>query len=314
MDPETSLLARNNPAAGITRKHAILLLSSLLLQDYIKWRGLLFHRFLVACSDEDEQVAALAESVLSGPLCTRQPKLFFNHFVEALFVLNKCTAHPIYIAAASQGDGGSGIAVGFEGIYLNGELGRLRRRRMYEFMLSKLSDEEKIGVTARLAKEILAEAVSQEGDLSRVCQSRAPEQLQSQELNSAWNVLTDAFYILTTQQLKVGKADNEEDNNLSLEDPNVVPNANRQVTMAKTRLLSKISRKHLIEIVLPIVCQLKTQLQASCSPLLKDLQLYLLDIFRRYKKEAREFLANDPLLLQELEYDARQHAAGVGVQ
>jgi condensin-2 complex subunit D3 len=185
---------------------------------------------------------------------------------------------------------------------------------MYEFMLSKLSDEEKIGVTARLAKEILAEAVSQEGDLSRVCQSRAPEQLQSQELNSAWNVLTDAFYILTTQQLKVGKADNEEDNNLSLEDPNVVPNANRQVTMAKTRLLSKISRKHLIEIVLPIVCQLKTQLQASCSPLLKDLQLYLLDIFRRYKKEAREFLANDPLLLQELEYDARQHAAGVGVQ
>lgn len=309
-DPEVSVLASSSPASIITRKHAVLLLSSLLLQDYIKWRGLLFHRFLVACSDEDEQVATLAESVLSGTLSTRQPKLFFNHFVEALFVLNKCTAHPIYISAASQGDGGSGIAVGFEGIHLNGEVGRLRRRRMYEFMLSKLSDEEKIGVTARLAKDVLAEAVSQEGDLFRVCQSQAPEQLKSRELGSAWNVLTDALYILTCPGLKVGKGNNEEDDsNLVLDDPNVVPNANRQVTMAKTRLLSKISRKHLIEIVLPIVCQLKTQLQSSCSPLLKDLQIYMLDIFRRYKAEVKEFLANDPVLLQEMEYDARKTSA-----
>lgn len=102
----------------------MLLLSSLLLHDYINWRGLLFHRFLVACSNEDEHVATLAESVLSGPLSMRQPKLFFNHFVEALFVLNKSSAHPLYIAAASQGDGGSGISVGFEGIYLEGDLGR----------------------------------------------------------------------------------------------------------------------------------------------------------------------------------------------
>ena len=314
-DPEMNLLGPTDRSSAITRKHAVLLLSSLLLQDYIKWRGLLFHRFLVACSDEDEQVAALAESVLSGPLCTRQPKLFFNHFVEALFVLNKCTAHPMYISAASQGDGGSGIAVGFEGIYLDGDLGRLRRHRMYDFMLSKLTDEEKIGVTARLAKEVLAEAISQEGDLSRVCQSRTPDQLlSSRALSCAWNVLTDAFYILTCPQLKVGRMNNEDDENANLEDPNVLPNANHQVSLAKTRLLSKISRKHLIEIVLPIVCQLKSKLQMSCSPLLKDLQMYLLDIFRRYKKEVREFLANDPQLLQEMEYDARQFAAGVSAE
>ena len=79
------------------------------------------------------------------------------------------------------------------------------------------------------------------------------------------------------------------------------------MTVAKTRLLSKISRKHLIEIVLPIICNLKTKLQASCSPLLKDLMKYLLEIFRNYKVEVKEFLANDPTLLQEIEYDARQY-------
>ncbi len=300
-DPEKNFLHSSSIASAVTRKHAVLLLSSLLLQDYIKWRGLLFHRFLVACSDENEEVAALAESVLSGPLSTRNPKLFFNHFVEALFVLNKCTAHPIYIAAANQGDGGSGIAVGFDGIYLNGELGRLRRRRMYEFLLSKLSDEEKIGVTARLAKEVLGEAVSSEGDLGRVCQMS--NQDFGPKLQSAWNVLTDALSILTNKAIKVGKVQDEED---VVEDPNV-PNPTRQVSMAKNRLLSKISRKHLIEIVLPILCNLKSKLQSSCSPLLKDLMTYLLDIFKAYKVEVKEFLANDPTLLQEIEYDARQY-------
>lgn len=312
-DPGTSLFVSQNPLSSITRKHAVLLLSSLLLQDYIKWRGLLFHRFLVACSDDDEHVATLAEAVLSGPLSTRQPKLFFNHFVEALFVLNKCTAHPIYVAAANQGDGGSGIAVGFEGIYLDGDLGRTRRRRMYDFMLSKLSDEEKIGVTARLAKEVLAEAVSHDGDLSRVCHFKLTQQQTfSREHTSAWNVLTDAFYILTCPHLKVGKTNEEEESSTTLDDPNVLPSANHQMTVAKNRLLTKISRKQLIEIVLPIVCQLKVQLQASCSPLLKDLQLYLVDTFRRYKNEVREYLANDPQLLQEMEYDVRQFASSVG--
>jgi len=294
--------------SSVVRKHAVLLLSSLLLQDYIKWRGLLFHRFLVACSDEDEEVAVLAESVLSGPLMVRNPKLFFNHFVESIFVLNKCVAHPVYVSASRQGDGGSGIAVSFDGINLDGHEGELRRRNMYNFMLSKLSDEEKIGVTARLAKEVLGEAVGNEGDLSRVCkESSAPDDSSSQRLKSAWNVLGDTLYVLTSKNIKVGKV--QEDLDGSIEDPNQLANPSRQVTVAKTRLLSKISLKHMVEIVLPILCNLKIKLQASRSPLLKDLMDYLLGIYRNHKTEVKEFLANDPTLLQEIEYDARKYSS-----
>ncbi|CAJ1941670.1 unnamed protein product [Cylindrotheca closterium] len=293
------LMSNTTREFAVVRRHAVLLLSSLLLQDYIKWRGLLFHRFLVACCDDDEGVAHLAESVLSGPLWTRNPKLFYNHFVESIFVLNKCSAHPIYVAAVMQGDGGSGIAVGFEGINLSGEVGKSRRRNMYDFMLSKLSDEEKIGVIARLAKEVLGGALSENGDLGKVCQIASTE--THPQLESAWNVINDTFYVLTNGGINVGRVVEGDE----LEDPNI-PNSSRQVTVAKSRLLSKISRKQMIEIVLPILCNLKVKLQSHCSPLLKDLMRYLCEIFQQFKTEAKEFLANDPTLLHEIEYDMRQ--------
>jgi condensin-2 complex subunit D3 len=294
--------------SSVVRKHAVLLLSSLLLQDYIKWRGLLFHRFLVACSDDDEEVAMLAESVLSGPLMVRNPKIFFNHFVEAIFVLNKCVAHPIYVSATRQGDGGSGIAVSFDGINLDGNEGETRRRNIYAFLLSKLTDEEKIGVTARLAKEVLGEAVGNEGDLSHVCKGLSPpNDSSSQRLKSAWSVLADTFFVLTNKAIKVGRIQEDLDGNI--EDPNQLANPSRQVTVAKTRLLSKISLKHMVEIVLPILCNLKIKLQASRSPILKDLMEYMLEIYRNHKVEVKEFLANDPTLLQEIEYDARKHSS-----
>ena len=61
-----------------------------------------------------------------------------------------------------------------------------------------------------------------------------------------------------------------------------------------------------MEIVLPILCNLKSVLESSHSPLLKDLMQYLGYVFRSYKKEVVESLANDPTTLQELEYDLKQ--------
>jgi condensin-2 complex subunit D3 len=254
----------NNVLAGpasngsaLVRKHAVLLLSSLLLQEYLKWRGLLFQRFLVASADEDEDVARLAELVLCGPLITKQPKLFFNQFVESIFVLNRCTAHPVYQAAASLGDGGSGISVGFDGINLTGEVGRVRRLSMYQMMLSKMTDEEKIGVTARLTKEILGGALDGGSDLNAVCisspDSSSSESRPTAKYESALNVLSDAFTVLSSPQIRVGKPVRETSD---IEDPNM-PNMSRRIIVARGQLLSKISRKHLIEIILPILCSQK---------------------------------------------------------
>jgi condensin-2 complex subunit D3 len=267
---------------------------------------------MVACSDHDESVSKLAETTLCGPLLSKQPNLFFNNFVESLFVLNGCTAHPIYTAAAVSGDGGSGFAVDF-GLNLSGQEHAHRRHDIYHMMISHLTDEEKIGITARLSKEVLGGALESMGDLSLACrrnpQPFAPDaqlSLNEQRHKSAFSVLSDAFTILSSSDMRVGKrAHNDDDEEEGESTPTDGPAA-AQLAAVKGRLLSKISRKHLIETVVPILCNLKTVLQESRSCLLKDLMRYLVEIFRLYKVEIKELLASDPTLLQELEYDTRQ--------
>jgi condensin-2 complex subunit D3 len=65
--------------------------------------------------------------------------------------------------------------------------------------------------------------------------------------------------------------------------PATTSKSEQEVAAAKGRLLSKISRKHLVETILPILCNLKAILQASCSPLLKDLMQYLAEMCPAYK-------------------------------
>lgn len=288
-----------NNGFEVVRKSAVVLLSSLIMQDYIKWRGLLFHRFLVAAADEHEDVASMAVSALSGPLLIKTPKLFFNHFVESFFVLNRCTAHPIYVTAASTGDGGSGIAVGFDGIDLSGEAGRVRRMKMYELMLSKMSDEEKIGATAKLAKEVLGSALVEGSDLHKAC-SKA---LKSTDATTAYLVLNDALVVLRSDSMRVGKKATSESEDI--EDPTVDGTAKR-VVEAKKHLIKTISRKHLIEIVVPILCNLRALLQKNLSPLLREVMGYMVDLYSLYKNEFQEVMMNELTLLQEIEYDARQ--------
>ena len=313
LDLDETIILNSSRAdkAAVVRKNAILLLSSLLLQDYVKWRGLLFHRFLVASADNDETVAEIGESILVGPLLAKTPKLFFNNFVESLFVLNRCM-HPIYIAAKSQGDGGAGVAVDFDGINLTGPTGKARRFRMYELMLSKMSDEEKIGVTARLAKEVLGSALSSDSDLHRVCihprNTSDANGAADRKYESAFNVLSDAFDLLSSPSLRVGKSSSRSDDDEDIiEDPNLPnPSTSKRVIAAKGKLLSKISRKHMIEIVFPILRNLRVVLQKSCSPLSKHLSEYMLSIYRAYKSEVEDHLQNDQNLLQEIQFDSRR--------
>ncbi|KAL9190912.1 hypothetical protein ACHAXT_000618 [Thalassiosira profunda] len=292
---------------SLVKKNAIMLLSSLLLQDYIKWRGLFVHRFLAAVADEDDEVSCLAQTAIRGPLLEKQPNLLCNHFVGAVFVFNACKAHPLYEAESSAG--GNGLSVDFEGVALEGSERAHRRREVYENMLSNLTDEQKLQVTARLVKEILGGALEVSGDLSAACKLpslgvESGSQAVKDRIQAATNVLTDTLAILTSPEIKVGRkgAEEADDDLASANGPR--PN---QRSLHKQQLLKQISRKHLMEIVIPILCNLKTVLEGSHSPLLRDLMHYLGYIFRGYKSEVQELLANDPSLLQELEYDTREY-------
>ena len=288
---------------SMVKKNAILLLSSLLLQDYVKWRGLFVHRFLAAVADDDEEVSCLAQTALRGPLLEKQPNLLSNSFVGAVFVFNNCKAHPLYIAEASAG--GNGMNIDFDGAFLDGDDRYHKRREIYDMLLTNMSDEQKLEVTARLVKEVLGGALETSGDLAAACKLPSSARLSNKRIEAATAVLTDTLDILTSPEIKVGRAGADDDQ----EDD--ISSANRskpdRQNLHKKRLLSNISRKHLMEIVIPILCNLKAVLEASHSPLLKNLMQYLGYIFRTFKSEVSEHLANNPTLLQELEYDCKRN-------
>lgn len=144
----------------LVRRHALLLISQLLVQDYVKWRGLLLHRFLSTLVDPNDDIAQLAEYTLCMVLLRKQPGLFVSNFVDALFVLNGLRGHAKYQAALRQGAKGT-TAVTMDGIELGGDAPAQRERRMriYRLQLQNMSDEHRIQVTAKLAQEVLAAAV-----------------------------------------------------------------------------------------------------------------------------------------------------------
>ncbi|KAL7464620.1 hypothetical protein ACHAXS_004956 [Conticribra weissflogii] len=310
----SALHARNY---SIVKKNAILLLSSLVLQDYIKWRGLFIHRFLAAVADEDDEVSCLARTALRGPLLEKQPNLLSNSFVEAVFVFNACKAHPIYCAAAASGENGTGVAVDFDGTVLCGKQGYHKRFEVYRMMLTNMNDQQKLEVTVRLVKVVLGGALETNGDLSTICKL-PPQAIRSNEedcnskkatakrLESAMHVLTDTFAILKSPHIRVGRrsSDDAEQDDISLSQTGRKAD---QRDLHKTALLTKISRKHLMETIIPILCNLKIVLESTRSPFLKDLMNYLGYIFRSFKVEVKEYLASDPTLLQELEYDFRKY-------
>ena len=300
---------------ALVRRHALLLLSNLLLQDYVKWRGLLVHRYLAATCDKDESVSQLAEMTLCGPLLSKQPLLFSNSFVESLFVFNNSTNHPIFKNAASSGDNGSG-AVGFDCGMLEGDRRKGRRMKIYKMMLNQMSDEMKIGIVARLAKEVLGGALlggSLFGGTKRADDNEASVGIIGRESvveNAASSsVLGDCFSILLCQESRVksGKDVLEEKEDESEELMGVNGGVvNAQLEAAKGKLLTKISRKHLIESVVPNLVELKNVFEKHKSPLLKSLMRYLREIFRMYNHEVKECLASDPVLLSELTYDMKK--------
>ncbi|KAK1256505.1 hypothetical protein QJS04_geneDACA014733 [Acorus gramineus] len=123
-------------------------------RDYVKWRGVLFLRFLLSLVDESEKIRHLAKYLFGNILRVKAPLLAYNSFVEAIFVLNDCHAHAGYSEAQGGLHGGSRLFT------IRGNDGKSRSRRMqiYVFLLKQMAPEHLLATSAKLCAEILAAA------------------------------------------------------------------------------------------------------------------------------------------------------------
>ena len=75
----------------LVRKQTLTLLARLLQEDYVKWRGSLFFRFVSTLVDKE--LCQFGEFCLVHLLLVRQPTVFFQHFVECIFHFNNYEKH-----------------------------------------------------------------------------------------------------------------------------------------------------------------------------------------------------------------------------
>lgn len=169
------------------RRNALMLISQLLMQDFVKLKGLLLYRFLMLTVDDDEELAVFAKEVIERSLCVKYSGILVNHFSEALIILNKCSEHPIYSAVAFAVGQDNGHPAGSTGagaiddhvfsqafamdtsaieldpntkaFHASNDLTRAQRFHIFNFMAANINDETKIQITAKLVNDILASAV-----------------------------------------------------------------------------------------------------------------------------------------------------------
>eukprot|EP01018_Ginkgo_biloba_P014838 Gb_33189 [translate_table: standard] len=272
----------------LVRRQAFILLARLLQRDYVKWKGMLFHRFLLALVDESEKIRQLADFLFGSILKTKAPLLAYNSFVEAIFILNDCHAHAGHSELLQTSESERKLF----SLRGNHEAIALQRMHIYVSLLKQMAPEHLLATSAKLCAEILAAAADGLLDLDDA---------------SAQCVLQDALQILACKEMRIqpNRAIGGAAENVELEEETGAA----AFAAAKGRVVTQIAKKNLIQNAIPIFIELKRLLESKNSPLTGCLMECLRMILKEYKNEIDEILVADKQLQKELLYDIQKFEA-----
>ena len=280
----------------MVRRHALILLTQLILQDFLKWRGMLLFRFLATAADNDSEMSEFAKTLLKNTLRSKYPDFFAHHFAECVVVFNGYVDHPTYVAAASSGSEGGSCPVTMEGVDLEGRNHRSARLRLYAMMMEDFTEEQKIAVSAKLVQDIVGHFVD----------AASSHKSESTVSNAMEEALEDALIILQSPLLKVGRKNNENGDEEGVDELEGEEESSKAaLAKAKNKVLAKLSRQHLVSNILPVVMSLKAVLEANRSPLQGCVMEYLVHLVKNNRNEVNQVLSADPTLKAEVEYDLK---------
>ncbi|OWM71236.1 condensin-2 complex subunit D3 [Punica granatum] len=272
----------------LVRRQTFILMSRLLQRDYVKWRGVLFLRFLLSLVDESEKIRQLSDYLFGNILKVKAPLLAYNSFVEAVFVLNDCRAHSGHFT--SQGPRAENRVFSIRG---NDEISRSKRMHIYISLLKQMAPEHLLATFAKICAEILAAA--------------SDGMLNIEDLTGQ-SVLQDAFRILACKEIRIPTSRGAASDSPEIEEDVADPGASSS-SAAKGRAISQAVRKGLIQNMIPIFIELKRLLEAKNSPLIGSLMDCLRLLLKDYRNEIEDMLVADRQLQKELVYDMQKHEA-----
>ncbi|XP_016299020.1 condensin-2 complex subunit D3-like isoform X2 [Sinocyclocheilus anshuiensis] len=265
----------------IVREQTLIMLTNLLQEEYVKWKGALFFRFAIALVDPDPTIADLCEYCLVDLLLKKSPLMFSQHFIECIFHFNSYEKHKKYNKFPQTESDKSKFS-------LKGPQNQGKRFRIYRFLLKNFTDEKRFNITTKICQDILASFVD----------SELPLDSEGSEM------LADIFDILSLKEMKLtamsGPAAGEEPQ----EDEMAMAKAVLQV--AQKKLVSQVQKRNFVENVIPIIISLKNMLEEQHSPVLKHLMAYLQVTMQDYRLQVKELFAADEQLAAEVEYNLKQ--------
>ncbi|CAN8324672.1 unnamed protein product [Cochlearia groenlandica] len=271
----------------VVRRQTFILLSRLLQRDYVKWRGVLFLRFLLSLVDESEKIRRLADFLFGNILRVKAPLLAYNSFVESIYVLNDCHAHNGHNNQDSKQSRTKDQAFSIRG---NDERTRSKRMSIYITLLKQMAPEHLLATFAKLCAEVLA---------------AASDGMLNIEDVTGQSVLQDAFQILACKEIRLSVSRGSSSETAEMEEEGGDSNA----AAAKGRAITQAVRKGLIENTVPIFIELKRLLESKNSPLTGSLMDCLRVLLKDYKNEIGEMLVADKQLQRELIHDMQKHEA-----
>ncbi|KAH0623283.1 hypothetical protein JD844_031429 [Phrynosoma platyrhinos] len=265
------------------RKQTLILLTNLLQEEFVKWKGSLFFRFVSVLVDPNEDIASLAKFCLAHLLLKRNPVMFSQHFIECIFHFNSYERHEKFNRFPQSEREKNRFS-------LKGKANKEKRMEIYKFLLDHFTDEQRFNITSKISLNVLACFV--DGVL--------PLDMEASEL------LSDTFEILSCKEIKLSAMRSRPEDDIQ-PDEDELAMANVVMQVAQKKLISQVQKKHFIENVIPIITSLKTLLEQNRLPALRDLMNYLREVMQDYRNEVKEFFAMDKQLAAELEYDMKKY-------
>lgn len=269
----------------IVRRQTFILLSRLLQRDYVKWRGVLFLRFLLCLVDESEKIRQLADFLFGNILKAKAPLLAYNSFVEAIYVLNDHQAHNRH--SDSKDARAEDQLFSIRG---NDERSRSKRMHVYVCLLKQMAPEHLLATFAKLCAEILG---------------AASDGMLSLDDVTGQSVLKDAFQILACKEIRISSSRGSATDSGDGEEE--VGDGNASASASKGRAITQAVRKSLIQNTIPIFIELKRLLESKNSPLTGSLMECLRILLKDYKNEIEDMLVADKQLQKELIYDMQKY-------
>ncbi|XP_015602262.1 condensin-2 complex subunit D3 [Cephus cinctus] len=266
----------------VVREVIVVLFIQLLLEDFIRVKGLFFFHILTMLSDTDETIRELTIFLIKERLLVKNKTLISQQFLQSIFHYNNYQDMNKFRTRRMRER--EKIA-----LTLPGQRNQAKRRAIYNFMLEHLDPPGKLKLYVRLTNEVLAAV------LNGSIHTKQEEGI---------SVLKDALYIISREQLQpMASVKHTEDDVL---DESTSP-GNNSPSNALNIIVEEMKR-HGLEVLLPILIKLKRKLKNSLPSVIADVTRLFIKVVSEYSKDKLSNLISEyPDLEKQIDQDIRQY-------